>query len=188
MKHAMIISIIRPLAVVGLLLLMFSCRDSRETAQNYTLAVPLKVAQAEGISVPVYDFASISPRFDQQGDTLFIFNFWATWCKPCVKELPYFERAAMHFSGEPVKITLISLDFSENIEEVLIPFMLTNGLKLEVVNLDDPDANAWIPKVSPAWGGAIPATLFMRKGEKTFFAHAFTYEELIDEIEKQLKR
>ncbi len=184
----MIISFIRPLAVVGLLLLLFSCRDGREPAQKNARALPLKVAEADGISVPVYDFASISPLFDEQGDTLFIFNFWATWCKPCVKELPYFERAAKHFYGEPVKITLVSLDFSENIEEVLIPFMLANGLKLEVVNLDDPDANAWIPKVSSEWDGAIPATLFMRKGEKTFFAHAFTYEELIDEIEKQLKR
>lgn len=188
MKHAMKISFIRPLAVIGMLLMLAACRDGGEAAQKNARAVPLKVAEAKGISVPVYDFASISPLFDEQGDTLFIFNFWATWCKPCVKELPYFERAAKHFYGEPLKITLVSLDFSENIEVVLIPFMLANGLKLEVVNLDDPDANAWIPKVSSEWDGAIPATLFMRKGEKTFFAHAFTYEELIDEIEKQLKR
>ncbi len=44
-------------------------------------------------------------------DTLYVVNFWATWCKPCVAELPYFEEAGEKYKSEKIKVLLVSLDF-----------------------------------------------------------------------------
>jgi hypothetical protein len=86
----------------------------------------------------------------------------------------------------PVKVILVSLDFRPQVEEQLIPFMVKNNLRSEVLVLHDPDANAWIEQVDPDWSGAIPATLFIRKSEKSFYEQSFSYEELKSIVESKL--
>ncbi len=86
-------------------------------------------------------------------------DFWATWCKPCVKELPYFEALHENFKGEKIKVILVSLDFKKDVETKLIPFVEEHKLKSDVVALTDHKYNEWIDKVDPEWGGAIPVTV-----------------------------
>ena len=118
------------------------------------------------IKVVSLNFEELQKKyFQNKNDTTYVINFWATWCKPCVKELPYFEKIAWDYSDKNVKVLLVSLDFPDKIESQVIPFMEKNNIKSEVVLLDDPDANSWIPKVSPDWSGAIPATVIY-KNEK----------------------
>ena len=110
-------------------------------------------------------------------------NFWATWCKPCIKELPDFEKINEQYASQKVKVILVSLDFPGQMESRLIPFVEKRQIKSEVILLDDPDANGWIPKVDQEWSGAIPATLLYNKRERKFYERSFTYKE----IEKELK-
>lgn len=119
--------------------------------------------------VPVYaSFDDLQPVYSSGQDTTFVINFWATWCKPCVRELPYFEEAFEAYRGQPVRIILVSLDFPNQIESRLIPFIRDKGLRSDVVVLTDPDANAWIPKISEEWSGAIPATLVVNGANRVF--------------------
>ena len=104
----------------------------------------------------------------QNNDTLYVVNFWATWCKPCVAELPYFETAAEQFKTHKVKVLLVSLDFIRD-KQKLDKFVVDRTIKCEVVLLNAGNPNVWIDKIEPEWGGAIPATLLYRKGEKLFF-------------------
>ncbi|MFT4525518.1 MAG: thiol-disulfide isomerase/thioredoxin [Granulosicoccus sp.] len=110
-------------------------------------------------------------------DTTYVVNFWATWCAPCVKELPYFERLQKEKANEPLRVLLISLDFTEHIESRLIPFINRKALICEVSVLDEQDDNVWIPRVDPKWSGAIPATLFVNKTKKTRHFHEGSFKE-----------
>lgn len=128
-------------------------------------------------------FEDMVPLFQQENDTTYVVNFWATWCKPCVKELPVFEDAVTAYAGHPVKIILVSLDFPNQIESRLLPFMNKHNLQAEVVVLTDPDANAWIPQIADEWSGAIPATLVRHNGVTRFLEGEFeNLEELQDFI------
>lgn len=120
--------------------------------------------------------------FQKKNDSIYVINFWATWCKPCIKELPAFEKIASDYAGKKVKVLLVSLDFPDKIENQVIPFISKNNIKSEVVLLDDPDANSWIPKISPEWSGAIPATVIYNKGNRKFYEQSFTFEELENEL------
>ena len=122
----------------------------------------------------------------QNNDTLYVVNFWATWCKPCVAELPYFETAAEQFKTHKVKVLLVSLDFIRD-KQKLDKFVVDRTIKCEVVLLNAGNPNVWIDKIEPEWGGAIPATLLYRKGEKLFFREGeFEQTELDSLIQTKL--
>ena len=82
-----------------------------------------------------------------KSDTLFVVNFWATWCEPCIEELPAFEAINQEYKNQKFKMLLVSLDFNKQKEKKLIPFIINHHLKAKVLHLNDPDANAWIEKV-----------------------------------------
>jgi thiol-disulfide isomerase/thioredoxin len=166
-----------------------SCSSSNDDGliEEYKLN-PVEVITSQGISIPVYDFIGFKPMLDNFNDTVYVINFWATWCKPCVQELPYFNKADSAFSDKPVRIVLVSLDFTENVESTLIPFLINNNIQAEVVVLDDMDSNSWISRVDPEWEGAIPATLFYKKRDRHFEVRSYSFEELNDQIINFLNR
>ncbi|OWY21827.1 hypothetical protein C7N43_28620 [Sphingobacteriales bacterium UPWRP_1] len=120
-------------------------------------------------------------RFAANTDTVYVYNFWATWCKPCVAELPWFEKLGQQYAGKKLKITLISLDFLEQTQTRVNPFIKDKGLQSEVFVLDGGnDPNAWINQIDPAWSGAIPATLIIHapSGFRKFYEREFTFDAL----------
>lgn len=145
---------------------------------------PLKVYSGNGIKVKAYDYSGLEYFLNRKTDTTYVVNFWATWCVPCVKELPAFEKLGQKYRGSKVKILLVSLDMPKMAETKLLPFIKEKQLESQVVLLRDPDANSWISKVNAKWSGAIPATLIYNKKSRKFFEKSFTLEEL----EKELAR
>lgn len=132
--------------------------------------------------IPIVNFDGVKPLLNRSNDSLYVINFWATWCAPCVKEIPYFEQLAEEYADRKLKVILINLDFSNHYESRLLPFVEKNGVKSKIVMLDDPDANRWINQVDPSWSGAIPATLIYSKSERKFYEKEFTYEELKEAV------
>ena len=80
---------------------------------------------------------------------------------------------------------MVSLDMPNQIESKLIPFIEKNSMKNDVILLDDPDFNKWIPIVDNEWTGAIPATLIYSNSFREFYAKELTFIEL-DKIVKPL--
>lgn len=131
-------------------------------------------------SIPVYrEFEDLAFVLSYDNDTTYVINFWATWCKPCVEELPFFEKAYRAFEDKPVKFIMISLDFKNQIQSKLIPFVEKRRDMPETWALLDQDGNSWIPKVDEEWDGAIPVTLFYKKDKRKFVGQSFdSYNDL----------
>ena len=130
-------------------------------------------------NIATYNFDQFSQFLNNDDDTTYVINFWATWCAPCVKELPYFEDLNQEYSEEAVKVLLVSLDFENQIEKKLVPFLKEKQLESEVVVLVDSDANRWISAIHDEWSGVIPATLIYNNKNKKFIEGEFSsYAEL----------
>ncbi len=129
-------------------------------------------------SVPSLDYAQLKPLLQKKDDTIYVVNFWATWCAPCVKELPYFERLGKEFKSKNVEVILVSLDFPKQIETKLIPFINTKQLLSKVYVLDDTNESFWIGDISEQWSGALPATLIYSSNKRVFYEQSFTYKSL----------
>jgi len=141
---------------------------------------------ANAQKVDVTGFEGLAAQIDRRDDTLLIINFWATWCAPCVKELPCFEQAHIEYQHQKVKVLLVSLDFEKDINTRLKPFIQKNNITSQVLLLNDPDANTWINQISPEWSGALPATLFVRGNRHMFYEQSFTCEQLNELINLNL--
>ena len=135
------------------------------------------------VDVKVYEtFDDLEPLLHIDNDTTYVINFWATWCGPCVKELPYFEAIHKRYEDGPVKVILVSLDMVKKIETKLIPFLNKNSISSEVVLLADGKAHKWIDRVDPTWSGAIPITLIVSGKERRFYEQEFHSEAELDNI------
>ena len=135
-------------------------------------------------SIEVVDFDSFYSKIDLSSDVTYVVNFWATWCSPCVKELPYFESVNREYSEKNVKVILVSLDFPSQIDSKLMPYLKKNKIKSNVILLDDSKMNKWVPRVSEKWDGGIPATLIVNSSNYNFYPNPFEKEELVSEIQK----
>ncbi len=146
-------------------LLACSNQPSNTNDEPAEEATPVKMEAEQGAPpFPVYmTFEEFEHHIRQENDTTFVVNFWATWCKPCVAELPWFEQLIPAYQNKPVKVLLVSMDFPKQIKSKLIPFVKERKLEESVVALADMDYNAWIDKVSTEWDGAIPFTLIYNK-------------------------
>jgi len=146
---------VRPLlpSLVFLLFAVFLCDSFPLRAQDFVIYDNIEQLQA---------------RIARAGDTTLVLNFWATWCKPCVEELPCFDELRDYYGPQNVQVVLISLDFKSQLQKKFIPFLKAQQLSSEVALMADQDLNTWIPLIYEAWDGAIPATLVL-KGKKQRF-------------------
>jgi thiol-disulfide isomerase/thioredoxin len=140
----------------------------------------------ESKPIEIVNFHDLETRLKMKRDTVLVVNFWATWCVPCRKELPDFEKINRDFAGKPVKILLVSLDFVSELDH-LKWFIDKNQISSEVIVLNAPDANNWINKIDDSWSGSLPATVFLKNEKKKFYEGALDYNTIQTEINTMLK-
>lgn len=116
---------------------------------------------------------------EQKSDKILVMNFWATWCAPCIKELPQFEQLNASRNDVDVRLVSIDLDLDPNPDKVY-RFMARKKLKSIVYLLDERDPNSWIDQIDTSWEGAIPATLVVNRksGERKFVSKELKEGEL----------
>jgi thiol-disulfide isomerase/thioredoxin len=121
--------------------------------------------------------------------TPLILNFWATYCKPCIAEMPHFEKLAAKYKAKGLTVVFVSLDMEDDYPAKVDSFVQKRKLQNRVVWLNETNADYFCPKIDPKWSGAIPATLFVNaaKGYRRFFEEELTEEELEKEIMAILK-
>ena len=162
-------NLIKSIFLIILFQLFFSCVDNSSD------------------SIEIVDFEGFYSKIDLTTDKTYVINFWATWCAPCVKELPYFEKVNKEFKDKNVEVILLSLDFPSQIETKLIPYLKRNKIKSNVILLDDSKMNTWVPRVSEQWDGGIPATLIVNASNYNFYPKPFKKEDLFTELNKVLE-
>ena len=140
-------------------------------------------------AVTIVKFADLEAVMKKEDNKLYVVNFWATWCRPCVMELPDFmEVNDAHKSNPQFKMILVSLDVAKEAGTGVRAFLKKNKMNVDAYLLDDNKRmNEWIPAIDKNWSGAIPATVFYRNGEKVeFIENKMQKSELEQLIKKYL--
>ena len=138
----------------------------------------------EGSDFKIIKFGEFEDMTSKPSSQLRIFNFWATWCAPCVQEMPYFQSISLEDGA--VSLSFISMDDARNPERVT-GFMQRRNITAPVYLLNEVDFNKWIEKVDPSWSGAIPATLFIKPNGERYFHEGELSETELKSLINQLK-
>lgn len=160
--------------------------------RNFLLRVFLFVFANHAIGQSILQYSTYEDlrlNIAKNKEHIAILNFWATWCKPCVAELPEFEKIKKDFEKNKVEVILANLDFHSKTEPAVPDFIKKNNLQSKVVHITDQDANDWIDQVDSSWTGSIPVTAIYFKGEKIWFFEGPTdYETLKSIIIKYIQQ
>ncbi|MEA4984160.1 hypothetical protein SDC9_50196 [bioreactor metagenome] len=138
----------------------------------------------------VIKYEALEKITEKQDDVLYVVNFWATWCGPCVREIPDFMEVNNKLSSrKDFRMILVSVDDKDNLKSEVLPFLKDNKITADVYLLDDTKRmNYWMPKVDKSWTGSIPATVFYKNGEKLKFVEKQLHKaELTTIIDQYLK-
>ncbi|WP_201987291.1 TlpA family protein disulfide reductase [Hymenobacter rubidus] len=146
----------------------------------------LFAAPAFAQQVAVIKFPELQKRLAQPTDTTYVVNFWATWCAPCVKELPSFEQLRTANASKKVKVLLVSMDYASQVDKKVKPFVKQRNLKSEVLLLNESDPNTWMDKLDAKWSGALPFTLIVnnKTKQRATFEQELSQAELTAALQK----
>lgn len=128
-------------------------------------------------NIQVLKFDALKQCIYNNSDTVYVVNFFASWCKPCIQEIPEFVTFAKAIKNSKIKLVFVSLDL-KNDQEKLLKIVQQYSLQ-NVYLLDENNANNWINRIDKHWSGAIPATLIIKKGKhKKLIADAISSQTL----------
>jgi thiol-disulfide isomerase/thioredoxin len=125
----------------------------------------------------------------KESDHPVIISFWATWCAPCVKEIPYFQETVKKYTDQQVELILVSLDFKESFPAAINSFIKKRNFDATFFWLNETNADQFCPKIDPKWDGGIPATLFVnnKTGYRKFYDRQLTPLQVEAEVKAQVK-
>ncbi len=143
--------------------------------------------QASSQDIPTWKINDLE-GFIKEANQPVVINFWATYCVPCIKEIPYFQEVVKQYKDKGVKLLLVSLDFKESYPDKISVFADKRKFNSPIVWLDETNADYFCPKIDKAWSGVIPATLFInnKKGHRSFFEEEMTKDKFESELKKIL--
>jgi len=177
--------LIRPFLYLILLTAMTSCAGTSPTRAYIKVANELVkntlTPNDPNLPFPIYaSFEEMVSLFNQNDGRTYVVNFWATWCRPCIKELPYFEQLAKETSRNDLQVIMVSLDKPQDIRGKLKDFVEERPMQLPVVSFTDNNYNGWLHRVDRNWrGGSIPVTLFYNGSQRKFNrGQISSYQEL----------
>ena len=163
---------IKELLCVLLIFLVFNSCKKEEKKQDFKAITNVKS----------YTYNELKPLLNRKDNKTYVVNFWATWCAPCVKELPAFAKLKEQYADKNVEVLLVSLDFPKQKEKKLIPFINKKKIQSKVLLLDDVNEDYWIKQINDQWSGAIPATLIYNANSRKFYEQSFDYTTLENEL------
>lgn len=121
-----------------------------------------------------------------ESDSVLVINFWATFCKPCVDEIPYLEKISRKYKDQKVKLLLVSVDLPSFYPDRIQSFVSRHKYASRIVWLNESDANYFCPRIDQSWSGTIPSTVILNN--KTGYKKFIEEQMKPSEFEKELKK
>jgi thiol-disulfide isomerase/thioredoxin len=145
----------------------------------------LQASVLQAQTIKKWKYAELE-QYINQSKTPLVINFWATFCKPCVDEIPYFQKLIRQYEGKKVKLLLASLDFPEYYPQKIEAYAKKYGFTAEIIWIDEEDPGQFCPRIDSKWSGVLPATLFInkKKNYRSFHSQQLPENEFKKELDK----
>ncbi|PWT74036.1 MAG: thioredoxin [Bacteroidetes bacterium] len=125
----------------------------------------------------------------QKSEHPLVVNFWATFCVPCVKEIPTFEKIISTYKDKQVELILVSLDLPDSYPAKIENFARDRQFSSSIIWLNETNADYFCPRIDKKWSGGIPSSLFInnRNHFKKFFESELNANQFEENIKKMVE-
>ncbi len=153
------------------------------------LAAWLLNEPARAQDIPALKAVTLQQWYSRPTDSVYVINFWATWCRPCIAELPYLQAVAGRYRAQKLQLLLVSLDEALSWPDQIRAFAQKREITAPLAWLDETDADYFCNLIDRRWSGAIPATLIVRPatGYRAFYEEEFTEASFETAVRKALE-
>ncbi|NJB87715.1 thiol-disulfide isomerase/thioredoxin [Lewinella marina] len=152
-----------------------------------TQVAPVSQLIGPASAPPVYgSFEDVQPLFQQRNDTTYLVNFWATWCKPCLEELPLLQQLSDEHRDQPLEVILVSLDTEPGAIDRIPAYLASRNIDLPTLVLTD-ERKSWMRELDEKWNGALPTTFVYRNDLRYIYRRPFrTLPDVVGAVEPLL--
>ena len=140
-------------------------------------------------SIPSWKINDLT-KYINHSDSVLVINFWATFCKPCVGEIPYYQTVADKYRNQKVSMLLVSLDMKEAYPTKIAAFAASHNFYHRIIWLNETNADYFCPKVDKKWSGAIPTTYFvnLKTGYRKLIEEPLSEKRFEEELKTALSQ
>ncbi len=146
--------------------------DKRQTAVD-----ALKRWDAEPVELETIDLQGVQQLTKNDTDKLRLINLWATWCGPCLQEMPELVTINRMYRKRPFEFITLSLDDAGDKSQVL-ESLKQNHVAAKNFLVDSTDRDKLAAALDPKWPGPLPYTLLIAPGGKVIYRHDGPIEPL----------
>jgi thiol-disulfide isomerase/thioredoxin len=154
----------------------------------FTFFFCFSISTSKAQIIPKWNIKDVVNYYSKNNDTTYVVNFWSTFCKPCIEEMPYLQSISKQYATQKVKLVFVSLDIKSFYPKKLKVFLKQHKITATCIWLNETNADIFCPAVDEKWSGAIPATIIVhnKKGHKQFYEEQFTPQQFEDALKKAL--
>lgn len=137
-------------------------------------------------SIPSWKITDVVNYYSKKTDSVYVIDFWGTFCKPCVAELSFIQDISKKYADKKVRLLLVSLDLKAHYPARIIQFAKNHQIAADIAWLNETDADYFCNMIDKEWSGSIPALLMVNAatGYKQFYEEEFTAAEFEAELKK----
>ncbi|MFN8236609.1 MAG: TlpA disulfide reductase family protein [Chitinophagales bacterium] len=120
--------------------------------------------------IPMVKIEELKKVYTRPNDTTYVVNFFATWCGPCMMEIPVLNKFREDTKDTNIQLIMVSLDNSKSLRK--LPMLIKKlKIKAPVYLLNESADYSWLPYIDKRWQGSIPATMVINvnRNKKAFF-------------------
>ncbi|RIK75775.1 hypothetical protein DCC62_12660 [candidate division KSB1 bacterium] len=154
-------------AIILLFLTLIVACGGEETGRGNQRAESTDAAAAAVPSVRTITLPELQRLIQDRNGKHLVLNMWATWCVPCKEEFPDLSSLAEN-AGDTADVVGISLDYPDEIDSRVIPFLRQNPVSFSIYVADVANQDNFINSLNQNWSGALPTTfIYDSDGQQT---------------------
>jgi thiol-disulfide isomerase/thioredoxin len=116
---------------------------------------------AQVIAIDAGQFREVLER--HRGEVVLV-NFWATWCRPCLKEIPDLLALENRYRDRGLRLVPVSLDEPADLDRSVLPFLRKWFPEFRSYLRLTPDMDGMVSVVDPAWNELLPTSYVIDRG------------------------
>lgn len=164
-----------------LIILIFGGEYILENKQQ--VGTEVSETDMQKMEVELIDSTQLLELVADSDSEVVLVNMWATWCKPCVEEMPYLLKLRETYSPEDFELILVSTDLDIDMDRVKT-FLASMEVDFKTYLKDEKD-DPFVTAMSSEWSGALPATFIYKSGElKDFWMGDVSYDDFVAAVER----